>query len=63
MQTVMVTISTIGAVTVEAQGFQGSGCAEATGRIRQALGGKTDKDEKKPEFYASVSGTTHNRTF
>ncbi len=45
--------------TVEAQGFHGAQCKDATRAIENALG-KTTKDAKKPE-YSQAKTTTSNK--
>lgn len=46
---VIIEISPKGDVKIEASGFSGSGCKEATAAFEEAIGGKT-KTELKPEF-------------
>ena len=50
MKQIVVTIDTDGNSKVEAVGFSGSGCQDATKAIEAALGGVSD-DVKKPEFF------------
>jgi hypothetical protein len=50
MKTIEITIDESGKTTVEAQGFTGSSCTDATKAIEQALGATTH-DTKKPEYY------------
>lgn len=42
-----------GEVTVEAVGFQGEGCAEATRSFREALGLRGE-EQLKPEYYETA---------
>ena len=49
MPKIIIEIDLEGETTVDAQGFNGHGCKEATKDIERALG-KTTKDAKKPEF-------------
>lgn len=50
---VVIDISPAGSVKIEAQGFNGVGCAKATADIEIALGGEVAKKKtKKPEYYA-----------
>jgi len=53
-QEVVVTVSATGKVSVEANGFNGVGCTEATEQIEIALGSKVDR-EFKPEFHAPAT--------
>lgn len=65
MRTITVDISPAGSVKIDAAGFKGKGCAEATEVIEIAIGGGAVKSKKKkPEFFASPStGQTIKRTF
>ena len=48
-----VTIQADGSSNIDALGFQGKGCAEATAQIELVLGGGSpgnSTDKKKPEF-------------
>jgi hypothetical protein len=65
LRSITIDISPAGTVKVEAHGFQGKGCAEATEQIEIVLGGQAKKTKKKkPEFFASPStGQTIKRTF
>ena len=49
MKQIIINIDQDGEAKVEAMGFQGKGCAEATKAIEQAIG-SVDKQTKKPEF-------------
>jgi hypothetical protein len=46
---VLVKVSTTGEITVEAEGFRGKGCIDASKAIEEALGARTSR-ELKPEF-------------
>ena len=46
---ILVKVSPTGEITVEADGFQGKGCVDATKAIEEALGTRTARD-LKPEF-------------
>ena len=47
---IKITISSDGAVSVDAIGFRGSGCKAATLEITAALGGQIDHEDEKPEI-------------
>lgn len=47
---IVVVIDTDGNVSVDAIGFHGEGCAEATKAITDTLG-ETLSEKKKPEYY------------
>ncbi|HEY6563319.1 MAG TPA: DUF2997 domain-containing protein [Pirellulaceae bacterium] len=49
-QTIEVTVSPTGAITVEAEGYSGSSCEEATRFLEEALG-LPGKRVRKGEFY------------
>ena len=49
---IKVTIDLLGNTKVEAVGFNGCGCTEATAPIERALGGKADRT-LKDEYHAS----------
>lgn len=49
-QKIVVDISPDGEVRIEAQGFVGCGCTEATRLLEQALGGRVERT-LKPEYY------------
>jgi len=50
---IQVTIGNDGDVSVEALGYKGGKCVEATKPLRDALLGPDVQSEKKPEFYQS----------
>lgn len=58
MKQIVVTIQRDGTTSVDAQGFAGKGCHDATQAIELAIGGAgAEKDVKrKPDFYAKLSG-------
>jgi len=58
-QSVVVVCHPTGRVSVEANGFQGVGCTEATEQIEIVLGSKT-KREPKPEYYQSPAANIAN---
>ena len=49
-----VRVSSIGEITVEAEGFQGKGCEAATQAIEEALG-KPQTRHRKPEYWRQAS--------
>ena len=60
MKQVTITVLPDGTSTMDAEGFKGKGCTEATEMIAIALGGNdsSNRDERrKPDFYAQVPGT------
>ena len=61
MPSVIITISPEGETTVEAQGYQGATCKDATRAIESALG-TTTNDVKKPEFTQTAAKTTRKAT-
>lgn len=67
MQQVIIKIATDGSVKIDAQGFQGKGCAAATEQLELILGGGPGSVKKnpKPEMFApAVTGqSTTTRTF
>ncbi len=55
---VTVTISPTGKVKVEANGFNGVGCAEATAQLEKALAGGSGFDRVlKPDWYNTEDAT------
>lgn len=57
---ITVTIDPRGRSTVEAHGYDGCGCTEATKPIEQALGGDgAVRRDYKPEFYNSEDTEQH----
>lgn len=58
---IVFTIGKDGAVKVEANGFVGEACKEATDAFQRALGGEVLLGENKPEIYQSyLPGTVGN---
>lgn len=58
----IVDISPTGSVKVEALGFNGVGCTDATQQIEIALGGAGPKvTKKKPEYFQPAGSATKNR--
>lgn len=53
MEQVIVTIDEQAAITVEAKGVVGSGCAALTKALEDALGATTG-DVRKPEYFSAV---------
>ena len=47
---IIVRVSPVGEITVEADGFQGKGCEAATKAIEEALG-KPRERTRKPDFW------------
>ncbi len=61
MKDVTITFNTDGSSVIEANGFQGVGCKDATKRLELVLAGSDpdNKDQKpKPDFYATTGN--HN---
>lgn len=57
---IVITINADGTSVVDAQGFKGKGCTDATKGLELALagGGSENKDtKKKPDFYGTHSNT------
>lgn len=58
MSKVIITIAPDGNFTIEAQGYSGTSCEEATQALERALG-KTEKRDYKPEYHNSQTEETH----
>jgi hypothetical protein len=59
---IVIDISPAGSVKVDAQGFNGVGCAKATEMIEVAIGGAGQKKKtKKPEYYAPTGQNANNK--
>ena len=58
MKQIKITIEENGDTVVEAIGFKGKSCQDATKQIEQALG-SVQKSTKKPEFYIQATGTVN----
>ena len=52
---IIVTISPDGAIKLDAQGYKGKSCADATKFLEKLMSGS--KSTKKPEFYQETVGT------
>ena len=61
MSTLNITIGKSGKVTIEANGFSGGSCTEATKKLEQAIGGKAKRDLKS-EYYEVDSTNTQTET-
>lgn len=62
MKQVVIDITAAGSVKVDAQNFQGNGCAKATEQIELAIGGAgAKKKTPKPEFYKSAGTNNQNK--
>ncbi|TLD71667.1 DUF2997 domain-containing protein [Phragmitibacter flavus] len=57
-QTLEITIAPGGAIAIEASGFKGSDCEQATRDLEQALGIVRQRT-RKPEFYQKAANQTH----
>jgi hypothetical protein len=55
---ILVHVSALGEVTVEAEGFQGKGCEAATAAIEEALGRRTSRT-RKPDFWRQSQMRNH----
>ncbi len=60
MKTITIEIDAEGNVKVEAHGYKGIGCKDATKALEKALGAVTE-DKDKPELYQSESVITVKR--
>lgn len=59
---IVIDISPAGSVKVDAQGFNGVGCAKATEMIEVAIGGAgAKKSKKKPEYYTPTGQSNQNK--
>lgn len=58
---IIVEISPTGEVSIDAQGYKGSGCTKATEQIELVLGGQNKKTKKKPEFFSGAGGSVKNK--
>ena len=58
---ITVTIDADGNPKVEAHGFNGKGCTEATAAVEKALGVTTER-KKKTEFFNSTTTQTQTQT-
>jgi hypothetical protein len=55
MKTIKVTIDQLGGATVEAIGYNGVGCVEATKKIEAALGSEPAVRIEKPEIFNTAT--------
>ena len=55
-KTIEIIVTPEGSFQIEAVGFQGTGCQEATRFLEEALG-NIQQREKKPEFHAATRRT------
>lgn len=63
-QHIEITISPAGSTKIDAIGFNGCGCTEATEQIEIVLGGGEKKRQPKPEMFAPANtGQTAKQTF
>ena len=63
-KSIVIDITPAGNATIEANGFEGCGCTEATEQIEVVLGGGQMKKTPKPEmFMPSSTAQTVKRTF
>ena len=60
MKTIIVEISPLGEVQIEALGFKGTACEKATQALEKALGIPVKKI-KRPEYYAQTAGINQQR--
>lgn len=51
MRKIKIKIDGMGTPTIEAEGFNGGDCTQATEGIERALGGAQDARNYKPEYY------------
>ena len=56
MKKIEVTIGLDGSVHMDAQGFTGKTCEEATDKLKILIGGNTESS-KKPDYYAPAAST------
>lgn len=61
MEQVEIAISPAGKVTIDAQGYSGTSCTEATEQLELVLGGGSRKRETKPEYHMPAGNTTQNK--
>ena len=59
-KTIEVSVSPTGAITIEAEGYTGATCEEATRFLEEALG-PPDKRTRKAEFYRRKTRTTNQQ--
>jgi hypothetical protein len=54
MKSITITFKEDGSTTIEAEGFKGNGCTDATAAYEKALG-VVSKRKKKPEYHSVAS--------
>ena len=59
-KTIEVSVSPTGAISIEAEGYKGSSCEEATRFLEEALG-LPGKRTRKSEFYRRKTKTTNQQ--
>jgi hypothetical protein len=59
MKKIEITFMQDGSCTIEAKGFNGSGCLDATAPFEEALGIVTDR-KKKPEYHVVTTAKKQN---
>ncbi len=57
LERLIITVSPTGDVSIEAQGYKGKSCEDATKFLETALGQRTDQT-KKPEYHQEVGGSS-----
>lgn len=60
-QRIIIDITPAGSVSIDAQGFQGRACEQATQEIELVLGGGAVKRNPKPEYHAPATSHAGNR--
>lgn len=60
MRKIKIKIDPMGTPTIEAEGFTGTSCSEATAGIERALGGGLDARDLKPEYYSGGDNQQEN---
>ena len=56
MKTIEIEISKTGEMKVEAHGFTGTSCQQATAELLQKMGAEATSDEAKPEMFSTTTG-------
>lgn len=56
MGTYTMKISKLGDIKIDAEGFVGESCENATKAVELALAGKQESKDHKPEYYESEAG-------
>ena len=59
-RTIEVIVSPTGDIRIDAVGFQGADCQQATQFLEEALGAPVNR-QKKPEFYRRLTPKTQQR--